>query len=119
MFAPSSGISDLQVKFVPPPEAYTTTNEIVALIPLDGAGAAVMTADQGIGFEVPGSWTVDISATLADGSQPIARVSDLVITGAGESTTTTTVAGDTTATTAATTETTAATAETTTPTSAP
>ncbi len=111
VFAPTSGISDLQVKFVPPPEAYTTTNEIVALIPLDGAGAAVMSADQGIGFEVPGSWTVDISATLADGSQPIARVSNLVITDAGSSTTATTVAGDT--------ATTASTAETTTPTSAP
>ena len=33
VFAPSSGISDLQVKFVPPPEAYTTTNEIVASDP--------------------------------------------------------------------------------------
>lgn len=87
VFKPASGLSDLQVKFVPPPEAYETTPAIVAVIPLDGVGAAVMADDQGIGFAVPGEWTAEISATLAGQTAPTTlRVSGLTITDAGTST---------------------------------
>ena len=92
VFEPSEGLSGLQVKFVPPPEAYTTTPALAIVVPLDGAGAAVMDDSQGIGFAVPGAWTVDISAQLPDGSQQTAQITGLLVASASGETTDTTVA---------------------------
>jgi copper transport protein len=118
VFEPADGLSGLQIRFMPPPEAYSTTPEIAIVVPLDGAGAAVLPADAGITLPVAGNWTVDISATLPDGSQPVARVSNLVITLDDESAPTTTAAADPNATTTPTTAAADPNA-TTTPTSAP
>lgn len=102
VYEPRDGLSGLQARFIPPPEAASSTPEIAIVVPLDGAGAAVLPADAGVGLPVAGNWTVDITGTLPDGSQPTARVSNLIITLEDETptdTTATTVAPDPNATT--------------------
>jgi putative copper export protein/methionine-rich copper-binding protein CopC len=116
VFEPKDGLSGLQIRFVPPPDAAATTNEIAIVVPLDGEGAAVLPESAGVGLEVAGNWSVDISATLPDGTQQVARVSNLIITAEADpaaGATTTTVAADPNATTVA------ATAAATTPSSTP
>jgi copper transport protein len=102
VFEPEDGLSGVQMRFVPPPEASATTNEIAIVVPLDGAGAAVLPQSAGVGLAVAGNWSVDISATLPDGSQQVARVTNLIITAeaAPAADSTTTVAADPNATTA-------------------
>jgi putative copper export protein/methionine-rich copper-binding protein CopC len=118
IYEPEDGLSGLQVHFVPPAEAYATTPEIAIVVPLDGAGAAVLPADAGVGLPVAGNWTINVTATLPGGEQKTAQITNVIITLEDESQTgsTTTVAADPNATTATTAATDAAT---TTPTSAP
>jgi len=115
IYEPTDGLSGLQVHFIPPPEAYATTPEIAIVVPLDGAGAAVLPANAGVGFPVAGNWTINVTATLPNGEQKTAQITNVIVTVPSETpdTTATTVAADPNATTATTT------AAATTPTSTP
>jgi putative copper export protein/methionine-rich copper-binding protein CopC len=117
IYEPDEGLSGLQVHFIPPAEAYATTPEIAIVVPLNGAGAAVLPESAGVGLPVAGNWTINVTATLPTGEPKTAQITNVIITLDDETgSTTTTVAADPNATTA----TTAAAADaTTTPTSAP
>lgn len=102
VYAPEEGLSGIQLRIVPPPEAYATTPELAVVVPLDGTGAAVLPADQWPGFSVPGNWTINVPVTLPDGNPITAQVKNINITVDGADGADSTTPGSTESTTAAT-----------------
>jgi putative copper export protein/methionine-rich copper-binding protein CopC len=79
--APAEGINGLTLRFVPPPGA--TVGAIRQPIALTTAGTMVLPQDVGIPFQVPGTWTLVLSASTAVGTQPGATTTFLVENGDG------------------------------------
>ncbi len=69
--APTEGITNLVLRFTPPPGS--TARIIEQPIPLTGAGTAVLLGEVGIPFDAPGTWTIELIATTATGNQPGAK----------------------------------------------
>ncbi len=67
--APSSGLTEFQVTFVPP--LGTTASTVVLTVPaaLSGAGVAVLDETEGVPLDVPGVWTLSVKATTPTGVQ--------------------------------------------------
>ena len=63
--APADGLSGLVVEFIPPPNSGQGT--ISQPIPLTGAGVAVSAPDH-LPLNVAGAWTMEVSATTANGT---------------------------------------------------
>ena len=74
--APQEGITSLALRFYPPVESGK--NVIRQDLALTTAGTLVLPADKGIPFEVPGTWTLELSGSTALGTQPGARATFLV-----------------------------------------
>ncbi len=64
--APQENITDLAVTLLPPDDIAATG--YVQPIPLDGAGTAVLDEADGLLFEVPGQWTLQLSGSTPDGT---------------------------------------------------
>lgn len=65
---PTEGLTNLVVRFVPPVDSGAA--EVVLNVPpaLAGAGAAVLDVDEGVPLDVPGVWTLVVSATTPGGA---------------------------------------------------
>lgn len=81
--APAEGITNLVLRFTPPVD--TTARIIEQTIPLTGAGTAVLLNQFGLPFDAPGTWTIEMIASTATGTQPGARTT-FAVTAAGGST---------------------------------
>jgi uncharacterized membrane protein len=90
--APQEGITSLALRFYPPPESGK--NVIRQDLKLSTAGTLVLPTDKGIPFEVPGTWTLELSGSTAQGTQPGARATFVVssVNGGAVSTPSTTTA---------------------------
>ena len=66
--APQEGITDLQLRFIPPDDSGG--NVILQPIPLSTAGTAVLPEENGLPFQIAGQWTIELIATTATGTQP-------------------------------------------------
>ena len=64
--SPESDLAGLRVTFVPP--AGSTARTITLPIPLSGAGMAETAPGGGIPLDVPGAWTLQVSATTPTGA---------------------------------------------------
>ena len=64
--SPESDLAGLVVTFVPPPGSGGRTIELP--IPLGGAGVAVSAPGDGVPLDVPGAWTLQVSATTPTGA---------------------------------------------------
>ncbi len=71
--APQEGITNLVVVFVPP--ADSEARGIEQPIPLTGAGTAVLAAADGFPLDVPGTWTMQVSAVTQEGTLTDAQTS--------------------------------------------
>jgi hypothetical protein len=69
--APQDGITNLVVVFIPP--AGSEAPGIEQPIPLNGAGTAVLDREVGLPFDVPGTWTMQLSGSTETGSVTDAR----------------------------------------------
>jgi hypothetical protein len=71
--SPATGLSNVRLRFAPPPGS--TASEVLVTVPaeLDGLGAAVLDADVGIPLEVAGVWTLTVSADTPSGPQEAQR----------------------------------------------
>jgi len=74
--APQEGITQLGLRFYPPVESGRPV--LFQPLNLTTAGTAVLPTEIGLPFEVPGTWTLELSATTALGTQPGARSEFLV-----------------------------------------
>lgn len=65
---PPEGLTNLTVRFVPP--VGSNAAEVLLTIPpaLTGAGAAVLEVDEGVPLDVPGVWTLIVTATTPTGA---------------------------------------------------
>jgi putative copper export protein/methionine-rich copper-binding protein CopC len=79
--SPPDGITGLTLRFVPP--AGSNEGAIKQEIALTTAGTLVLPQDKGLPFDVPGTWTLVLSATTAVGTQPGASTTFLVENGDG------------------------------------
>jgi copper transport protein len=79
--APQDGITNLVVAFIPP--AGSGAPGIEQPVPLSGAGTAVLDRDVGLPFDVPGTWTMQLSGSTETGSVTDART-PFPVTGDGE-----------------------------------
>ena len=66
VFEPEEDLRGLEVTFVPP--ANGKVGAITQAIPLNGRGMAYMVENDAINFAVAGAWTLEVSASTADGS---------------------------------------------------
>src|SRR4029079_3755753 len=66
--APPDGITSLALRFYPPLESGQ--NVIRQDLALTTAGTLVLPTDKGIPFGVPGQWTLELSGSTAQGTQP-------------------------------------------------
>jgi copper transport protein len=64
--SPQEGISNLRVAFIPP--EGTVARGIEQPIPASGAGTWVLDQSVGIPFDVPGTWTVQLTGVTATGT---------------------------------------------------
>ena len=64
--SPASELAGLVVTFVPPPGSSGRTIELP--IPLGGAGVAESAPGDGVPLDVPGAWTLQVSATTPTGA---------------------------------------------------
>jgi copper transport protein len=85
--APQEGITSLALRFYPPVESGK--NVIRQDLALSTAGTLVLPIDKGIPFQVPGTWTLELSGSTALGTQPGARFTFLVGSEDGTEVTTT------------------------------
>jgi copper transport protein len=79
--APQEGISNLVVAFIPP--TGSEAPGIEQTIPLTGAGTAVLDREVGLPFDVPGTWTMQLSGSTATGAVTDART-PFPVTGDGD-----------------------------------
>jgi copper transport protein len=63
---PATGLSGLELRFTPP--IGTDAGEVIQRIPLTGAGIADSGPDGGVPLEVPGAWTLQVSASTPSGT---------------------------------------------------
>jgi putative copper export protein/methionine-rich copper-binding protein CopC len=73
---PQEGITSLALRFYPPIESGR--NVIRQDLPLSTAGTLVLPTENGIPFEVPGTWTIELVGSTAIGTQPGARATFVV-----------------------------------------
>jgi hypothetical protein len=74
--APQEGITSLGLRFYPPVESGQQV--IFQPLVLSTAGTLVLPTDKGIPFGAAGTWTLELSASTAQGTQPGARATFLV-----------------------------------------
>lgn len=84
--APQDGITSLALRFFPPIDSGQ--NVIRQDLALTTAGTLVLPTDKGIPFGVPGTWTLELSGSTAQGTQPGARYTFQVLNADGSSVTT-------------------------------
>jgi putative copper export protein len=71
--APATGLSNVRLRFAPPPGSAAP--EVLVTVPaeLSGVGAAVLDLDVGIPLDVPGVWTLTVSADTPTGPKEAQR----------------------------------------------
>jgi copper transport protein len=74
--APQDGITNLALHFIPPDP--TVNPSILQTIPLTTAGTVVLDDAVGLPFNVPGTWTLELIASTALGTQTGARTEFVV-----------------------------------------
>jgi putative copper export protein/methionine-rich copper-binding protein CopC len=68
---PDEGITLLELRFIPPPGSAVRGYR--QPIPLSGSGTAYLRAVEGLNFQAPGQWTVELVASTATGNLPGAQ----------------------------------------------
>jgi putative copper export protein/methionine-rich copper-binding protein CopC len=74
--APQEGITSLGLRFYPP--ANSGQNVLFQPLNLTTAGTLVLPTENGLPFGVAGTWTIELSASTATGTQPGAQATFLV-----------------------------------------